>query len=63
MNLLGPHSNSIRQEQMGVAIIQNNISLTCITMIGPSTGWFEISKVMTYDLDEIMVNNYEYIDK
>ena len=34
-----------------------------MTMIDPATGWFEIGKVPTYDLDDITGSNYEYIDK
>ena len=32
-------------------------------MIDPSMGWFEIAKFSTYVLDEVMIGNYEYIDK
>ena len=31
--------------------------------IDPATGWFEIIEVPTFYLDELMVGNYEYIDK
>ena len=48
---------------MGGAIIKNNVILTCMTMIDPTTGWFEIFKVPTYDLDEVTGGNAEYIDK
>ena len=48
--------------QTGDAIIKNNVSLTCMKMIDPATSWFEIVKVPTYDLDELMGFNYEYID-
>ena len=42
--------------------INGNFSLTCMTMIDPTTSWFEIFRIPTYDLDEIMGGNYEYID-
>ena len=32
-------------------------------MINPATGWFEIFKVPTYVLNEVMGVNDEYIDK
>ena len=38
-------------------------SLTCMTMIDPVTGWFEIVKIPTFDLDEVTAGNDEYIDK
>ena len=63
VDLIGPYSKSIRQQDMGGAIIKNNISLTCMKTIYPSTGWFEIYKVLTYDLDDVTGGNDEYIDK
>ena len=32
-------------------------------MITPEMGWFEIIEVLTFDLDEVMGVNDEYIDK
>ena len=32
-------------------------------MIDPSTGWYEIVVVPTYDLNEVTGGNDEYIDK
>ena len=57
MDLIGPYSKSIRQQQTVRAIIKNNFSLTCMTMIDPAMGWFEIVKVPTYDLDEVSGGN------
>ena len=34
-----------------------------MTMIDPATGWFDIFKIQTFDLDEVMAGNDEYIDK
>ena len=34
-----------------------------MTMIDPATGWFEIVKDPTYDLDEVRGGNDEYINK
>ena len=34
-----------------------------MTMINPTTGWFEIVEVPKYDLDEVKKGNDEYIDK
>ena len=32
-------------------------------MVDPRTGWLEIVKVLTYDLDDATGSNDEYIDK
>ena len=42
-------------------IINNNVSLTCMKRIYPATGWFNFFEITTYDLDEVMVGNDEYI--
>ena len=39
-DLIGPYSKSIIQQQPCGAIIENNFSLSCITMINTATGWF-----------------------
>ena len=31
-------------------------------MIDPATGWFEIFKIPTFDLEEVALDNDEYID-
>ena len=63
VDLIGSYSKYIRKQHPGGTIIKNNISLTCMVMINPAIGWFEIFKVPTYDLDDITgINNY-YIDK
>ena len=49
--LIGPYSKSIRQQHPGGTFIQNNVRLTCMTMIEPATGWFEIVKILTFDLE------------
>ena len=63
MDLIGTYSKYIRQQHLVRAIVKNNVSLTCLTMINPATCWFEIFKVPTYDLDEVTDVNDEYIDK
>ena len=61
--MIGQYISSIRQLNLGGAIIKNNVSLTCITMINTYTGWFDTIEVLTYDLNEVTGGNYEYIDK
>ena len=63
MDLIGPYSNYIRQQNQGGAIIKNNVSLTRISMIYLDTGWFKIFEIPTYDLYEVTGVNDEYIDK
>ena len=42
VDLIGPYSNSIRQQHPGGTVIRKNASLTCMTMIDPFKGWFDI---------------------
>ena len=48
------YSKSIRQHKTGGAIIKNDVSLTCMTMINLATGWFEIVEITLFDLNEVM---------
>ena len=61
--LIVPYSKSIRQHQHGGTIINNNVSLTCMSIIDPAKGWFEIIEVTMFDLNEVTEGNDEYIDK
>ena len=63
VDLIGPYSKSIRKHQPGGVIIFKNISLTYMTMIYPVTEWFEIIEIPTFDFDEVMADNDEYIDE
>ena len=51
--LIGSYSNFIIQQQTGGAITSNNVSLTCMTMINPATGWFEIIEITGYKLNKV----------
>ena len=48
---------------MDGAIIRDNVNMNCVNMINPSTGWFDIVEILTYDLNELTAGNDEYIDK
>ena len=61
--LVVPYSKSIRKQHPGGTAIRKNASLTCMTMIDPDTGWFEIFEIPTFDLEEVTIGNDEYIDK
>ena len=34
-----------------------------MTMIDQATGWFDIIKIPTFDLEKVTIGNDEYIDK
>ena len=34
-----------------------------MSMINPTTGWFEIVEIPTYDFNEVIGSNVKYIDK
>ena len=59
VDLIGPYSKSIRQQQLGVTLIFKKASLTCMTMIDPTTCWFKISEIPNFDLKEIALSNDE----
>ena len=40
VDLIAPYSNYIRQQHPGGAIININVSLTCMMMINSAAGWF-----------------------
>ena len=61
--MIGPYSKSIIKQQPGGDIVWKNSSLTCMPMIDPATGWFEIFKIPTFDLYELTAGNNVYIDK
>ena len=61
--MIGPYRSYIIQQKKGKNTIKDNISITCIKIIEPTTGWFEISEVSMFDLDDVMGGNDEYIDK
>ena len=63
VDLIASYSKSIRHQQLYGAIIRNNSSLTCMMMIDPATGWFNIVETPMYNIDEVMGGDYEYIDK
>ena len=63
VDLIGPYSKSKRKQQPGGAVIHNYSSLSCMNMIDPTTGWFEIVEILKFELDEATSGNYSYIDK
>ena len=62
VDLIVPYRKSIRQQQPGGTVIRKNDGLNCMTMIDPTTGWFEIVEITTFDLKEVKIGNDKYID-
>ena len=63
MDLIGPYSKYIIQQHPCGATIKNNVSIKYTMMINPTTGWFKIVEILTYNLNEVKGGNDEYIDK
>ena len=61
--MMGTYSKPITQQRIGDATIKSDGSLTCVMMIVPEMGWFEIVEVPKFYLDEVKGSNDEYIDK
>ena len=59
VHLIVTYSKYIRQHHTGGTIIKNNVSLTCMMMIEPKTGWLEIFEIPMYNLDEVTGGNDE----
>ena len=57
VDLIGPYSKSIRQQQPGGTVIRNNASLTFMTIFYPTTGWFNIVEIPRFDLEEVTLGN------
>ena len=60
VDLIGPYSITAQQLQPDGSTKENEFSLTCMTMIDPATGWFEIVEVPNYFPNE---KSQEKIDK
>ena len=43
--------------------MSNYFSLTCMMMIDPATGCFDIGEIPAHDLNEVTGGNHEYLDK
>ena len=63
-DLIGPYTILAKQFQPDGTIIDVELSLTCMTMIDPVTGWFEIVEVPSFIIDDIKnKTTQEAIDK
>ena len=55
--LIVPYQKYIRKPQPCRATTKNYISITCMKIIDPAMGWFEIVKVMAFDIDKVTARN------
>ena len=53
VDLIGPYSISTKQQQTDDTVIDKTFQLTCMTMIDPVTGWFEIVEVPNYIIKDL----------
>ena len=53
VDLIGPYSLTAKQFQPQGKILEVELRLTCMTMIDPVTGWFEIVEVPNYIVEDI----------
>ena len=64
VDLIGPYSVRANQFQTDGSIAQKELQLTCMTMIDPVTGWFEIAEVPNYIIEDVKNKKVlESIDK
>ena len=63
IDLIGPYTIITKQHAPGGEINDVELQLTCMTFIDPATGWFEITQVPTFSIDDVRNNNVEYINK
>ena len=61
--LIITYAKSIRQHHPGGLMIKKDMSLTCMKIIDPTTGWFKIFKVPCFDPDKVSRGNSEYMEK
>ena len=63
IDLIGPYSITAKQTQPGDEIKEIELHLTAMTMVHPAMGWFEIVEVPYYNIEYVVNNRDNYIDK
>ena len=64
VDLVGPYSLMAKQSQPQGDIKNVELRLTCMTMIDPVTGWFEIAEVPNYIVNDLVnQTTQENVDK
>ena len=54
--MIGPYTVTINQYQVDGSVKEATLQLTCMTMLDPVTGWFEIVEVPQYITQEIQTS-------
>ena len=63
IDLIGPYSVTAKQIQPGGSIKEVELTLIAMTMVDPATGWFEITEVPYYSIEDVKRDENQYIDK
>ena len=63
VDLIGLYSLTTRQYQSDGLVQSKTLQLTCMTMLDPILGWFEIAELLSYIVEDIKNNDKEFIDK
>ncbi len=63
IDLIGPYSKTAKQIQPDGSIQTKEFKLTCMTFVDPATGWFEITEVPSFDIDDVKNGIQTVIDK
>ena len=56
-------SITAKQTQPGGEIKEVELQLTAMTIVDPAMGWFEIIEVLYYNIEDVINNKDNYIDK
>ena len=62
IDLIGPYTVKVKQNQPGGTTKEVYFKLTCMTFINTSTGWFKILEFPYYDFKEVQIGNTNYIN-
>jgi hypothetical protein len=63
VDLIGPYTVDVQQEQPGLEVKEVELKLTCMTFLDPSTGWFKITEVPYFNIEDVKMKNKAAIDK
>ena len=64
IDLIGPYTVTTQQNQPGGTSQEVELHLTCMTMLDPATGWFEIAEVPNFIVEDMKRKEFrETMDK
>ena len=61
--LTGPYTITAKQIQPGCETKEIDLKLTAMTIVDPTTRWFETVEVPYYGIGDVNNNEQDYIDK